>query len=588
MRGALKYLTRIMPIMFGLAVFLFFGYAYKFHLHYQEQLQMFLFTSDYFSDLIGHPGGLVDYLSTFFVQFYYVAWLGALIIALLLVLLQQQVFKLSNLSRKGSTFWPLTYIPSILFGGLLCDENFLLAGLLAANITLAAVQLYSIIKKPLIRLSFGIIAIPLLFWAVGGIFWIFPLLCIVLEWRHFKQFSLVQWIISIVGAILLTVLSFEITIQFQQFPISRLWCGMCYNRYPVVAYYPFLVIWACLLLIPLVISFLPAELKKALKIIVLSSQILILLIFAKILIGKTANWAKEKIMAYDYYVRMEQWVKVISLANHQDPDSPLSVACLNLALSKSGNMGDCMFRYFQNGTEGLLPTFQRDFTMPFIAGEVYYHLGLLNTSMRYAFEAMEAIPDYKKSSRAIKRMAEVNLLNGEYKVASKYLHLLQHTFFYREWETETLKCIDDPALIEKNPEWATLKKFRITKDFLFSEQEKDQMLGMLVTHYTANKMAYEYLMAYTLLNKDLGHLIQYFPLGKELGYKEIPAHYQEALVLAWTQKPSDGRSLPWPINLAVKQNFKNYVKRYSSNFSTAQQMNDGFSQTYWYYFHFRK
>ena len=42
------------------------------------------------------------------------------------------------------------------------------------------------------------------------------------------------------------------------------------------------------------------------------------------------------------------------------------------------------------------------------------------------FEAMEAIPDYKKSGRAYMRLAETNLINGQYAVAAKYLRALQH------------------------------------------------------------------------------------------------------------------------------------------------------------------
>ena len=294
-------------------------------------------------------------------------------------------------------------------------------------------------------------------------------------------------------------------------------------------------------------------------------------------------------MAYDYNVRFQNWNKVISMANHKDPNEPMSVTCLNLALSKTGTMGDCMFRYYQNGPEGLLPSFQRDFTLPFVSGEVYYHLGFLNTAMQYAFEAMEAIPDYKKSSRAVKRIAEVNLLNGEYKVASKYLYILQHTLFYSQWATGTLACIGHDKKINQNPEWANLKKYRFTDDFLFSEQEKDQMLGLLFIHDTSNRMAYEYLMAYTLLTKDMTHFVQYFTLGKNLGYKEIPAHYQEALVFATANANMSGEQAPLlHINAAVKQNFLKYEEIYSSKLNVEGQLLTGFSQTYWYYFHFRK
>jgi hypothetical protein len=429
--------------------------------------------------------------------------------------------------------------------------------------------------------------LPLLYWLVGGTFWIFGVSCLIMEWG-FKQFSKSQWGISILCFLLFVGLPPLVTMHYLQYPLSRLWWGLSYNRYPVISHYPLLVIWFSLFIVPFIFKFLPLEMKKNAKVIFFSVQLIFLISLGNILIRLMANWSKEKIMAYDYCVRMEKWNKVITMANLKDPDSPLSVACLNLALGKEGNMGDCMFRYFQNGSEGLFPTFQRDFTSPFMSGEVYYHLGFLNTAMRYAFEAMEAIPDYKKSCRAMKRIAEANLLNGEYKVAAKYLHLLQYTMFYKNWATEALKCIGNEKMIDQNPEWASLRKYRVTDDFLFSEQEKDQMLGMLLIHCPSNKMAYEYLMAYTLLSKDLNHFVQYFPLGKNLGYTQIPAHYQEALIFVWANKSQNLDKAPWSIIPPVKQNFNRYAEIYSSNQNPEKLLYDGFSQTYWYYFHFRK
>ena len=57
------------------------------------------------------------------------------------------------------------------------------------------------------------------------------------------------------------------------------------------------------------------------------------------------------------------------------------------------------------------------------------------------FEAMEAIPDYKKSGRAYMRLAETNLINGQYAVAAKYLRALQHTLFYKKWATNAMSYL---------------------------------------------------------------------------------------------------------------------------------------------------
>ena len=71
-----------------MAVLLFFGLAYPHHLHYQEQFQLFLFDSTYVWDIIKLPGGISDLLGRFSTQFFLYAWVGALIIAVLLSLIQ--------------------------------------------------------------------------------------------------------------------------------------------------------------------------------------------------------------------------------------------------------------------------------------------------------------------------------------------------------------------------------------------------------------------------------------------------------------------------------------------------------------------
>ena len=579
----------ILSIFFGIAVFIFFNSFYKYHLNYQEQLQMFLFTTDYCSDLLSRPGGLADYSGTFFTQFYYYSWLGALIISGMLVLLQLQVKMIADKMNKNILFLPLTFIPSILFLNLLCDENFMLSALIAALITLLSVQLYSLLKSRIVRICVCIFMLPVLYWFIGGIYWVFAVLCLIVEWGYFKQFSKTNWFIITISSFLLIILLPYLAHLFLQYPLTRLFWGISYYRYPEVSPYSLFIVWLSLLFVPLMFKYLPVESKKYNIVIYVTLQLILILFLGIQYLKSSADLNKEEIMAYDYNVRIQNWNKVISMANHKDPNEPISVTCLNLALSKTGTMGDCMFRYYQNGPEGLLPSFQRDFTLPFVSGEVYYHLGLLNTAMQFAFEAMEAIPDFKKSSRAIKRIAEVNLLNGEYKVASKYLHILQHTLFYRQWATETLLCIGNLKMINQNPEWANLKKYRLKDDFLFSEQEKDQMLGLLFVHCPSNRMAYEYLIAYTLLTKDLKHFVQYFPLGKSLDYKEIPAHYQEALLFATGNNNSNYEQPSFPnISMAVKQNFSKYENIYSANMNNEAQLRTGFLQTYWYYFQFRK
>ena len=181
-------------------------------------------------------------------------------------------------------------------------------------------------------------------------------------------------------------------------------------------------------------------------------------------------------MNYDFLIRSKQWDKVIQKAQKKSPNTPMSVADLNLALAKTGQMSDHMFDFFQRDPQGLLPDFQRDFTLPLVTSEIYYQLGFVNTAQRYAFEAMEATPDYQKSGRVLRRLAETNLINGEYKVAYKYLKILQKSLFYRKFANRTMGLLWNEKAINADPEYAWLRKCRPQKDFLFSEAEKDMKL----------------------------------------------------------------------------------------------------------------
>ena len=82
------YFRAITTILFGGAVCLFWGLGYPEALNYQEQNQLWLTTGDYFRERITVPGGLADYVSEFLVQFYYVPWLGALLIGIVYAAMQ--------------------------------------------------------------------------------------------------------------------------------------------------------------------------------------------------------------------------------------------------------------------------------------------------------------------------------------------------------------------------------------------------------------------------------------------------------------------------------------------------------------------
>ena len=147
-----------------MAVILFFGMVYPHHLHYQEQFQLFLFDSNYVWDIVKQPGGVADLLGRFCTQFFLYAWVGAVIIGILLSAIQLLVSRFVG----GGWFYGLSYVPSFLLWLFLLDEHALLGGVWAVLLTLLAVWGLSKLPKGWVRYIAVIVVLPILYWMVGS------------------------------------------------------------------------------------------------------------------------------------------------------------------------------------------------------------------------------------------------------------------------------------------------------------------------------------------------------------------------------------------------------------------------------------
>lgn len=584
-----QYDRLIVRICFVFLSLCFWGLNYPFHLAYQEQFQLFLFTPDYWMDKCAHPGGFGEYVAEFLTQFYYYKWVGALVVTALLLIVQVLVrlltLHLGRLKGVALDWYYVSYLPSLAAWVFLCDENNMLAGIVSLILVLMATWGYVNWQKPALRLLYAFVMIPLLYWVAGGLYWLFVLwvfFCEIFIHKLPKRNVRLLFCLGLWGVAILCPYYCSTILQY---PFSRLLAGIGYYRFPIGV--PLSGLAACLVsflavIIPL---FLPSVKTGTSRCNVL--QLLVVFLAGGIGVYLSCDWQKERVMAYDYYVRTRQWKKVIAMAEKEIPSTPLEVVSLNLALGKTGQLGERMFQFYQNGTGGLLPDFVRDFNVPLMVNEVYYHLGMINTAQRFTFEAMEAIPSYQKSVRCYQRLAETNIINGDYAVAGKYLRALTHTTFYRHWAEEALTCLSDEQKINAHPEWGYLRTLLYDDDFLFDEGQKDNMLGILLQKNKANKLAFEYLLAYELLNKDIEAFLKYYPLGKDMGYTAIPRSYQEVLLYVWTQQHTSFKGMPWSISPMLQKEVTEFATAYVRNPADEAYFRQNFGKTYWYYLLFR-
>ncbi|MDR2148980.1 MAG: DUF6057 family protein, partial [Tannerella sp.] len=467
--------------VFGMGIFSFFYFFFPHHLHYQEQFQLFLFTKPYFLETCSRPGGFSNYAGRFFTQFYLFSGLGALIVSLFLVGIQQLVHAAGRRFKDTSAGWFLSFLPALFYWYLLCDENTQLSGVVALLMAVTSSLLITFIPSNRWRRICLPVLIPLLYWMAGIAVILTVVLVLGYEWLKVKQNYKTITVLSIVSALLVIICPYAAKYFIPQYPLERLMWGVDYLHFTSNSPVRMAYLWILIAFVTVLPPYFPKITKPQTRRMVFPVQALVLILLTYIFIGKMAypdNVSKEEIMAYDYHCRMRNWDKIIQMADRKSPSVPMTVTCLNLALFKTGQLPEKMFDYFQNGPEGLLPTFRRDFMIPTVGGEPYYYLGFVNTAQRFAFEAMEALPDYQKSARSFKRLAETNLINGQYALAGKYLSFLENTLFYRNWAKYARTYLYNEDKINADPEWGEIRGFQTKVDFLFSEKEKDMMLSI--------------------------------------------------------------------------------------------------------------
>lgn len=580
----------LLSLLFGVAVVIFWAVPFVGGLCFQEQYQMFLFDTGYFLERIVLPGGLADYISEFLVQFYYMPVLGGAIIALLLMGIQAAVWGLMKQygARHDFPGYLLSFLPSIALWCAMGDQNVLLSFVVALFGALVIGWIHNRFHNRLVKVVFELVSTALVYWFLGPVVFLYAALMIGDTLKNAKQkgnvFSGIGYSVCI---LVLTIAWILLTTQTLQYPLYRIFAGLNYYRYPgAISPLPFVVmIWA--VVIPF-LGMIPCRQKSLQKL--QQSKVVIVLSYVLVIV---ASWFGIKasfdemtyeLIDYDFLVRTEQWDKIIEKAEKKPATTPLSVSCVNLALSQKGMLADRLFEFYQNGGEGLFPTFTRDMISPVSTAEIFFRLGMVNDAERYMFEAQEAIPNYRKSARLTRRIIECDIINGNYKVAAKLLRRLQKTLFYSNWANQTMALLGNEKAINRHPIYGKLRKYREKKqDFLFSDREMDQMLGLLFLNDNHNKMAYEYLMCYELLQRDMEKFMQYYPLGRFVGYDHIPRTFQEILIGNWMKTHSDPRTIPYSVDAQNVNNTLNFIQLYMQNPKDPQLGQQPYVSNAWHY-----
>ena len=467
--------------IFGAAIFAFWMWLFPQALNYQEQNQLFLFTWDYFKERIVLPGGFADWLSEFLVQFFYYRLTGALILAVLAVLLQCAVWMAAG--KVAGTLYAVSFLPSLLMLVHQGDVEVLVSFPVALTISIFLCPLFD--KAGWHRLWL----IPLVWWLLGPVVMV-PVLVPVISGHRLAD------IIVFVFTLLVFYAGYRL--MASQYPMRDALFGL--NYYRLVESLPALQV-----IIPVVAV--ACIFLCGIRFNIPHPKVIDWMLFAVLVAGTAAgvafSYSKDtyEVLAYDDMIRHERYEDVIKRAEKYQPRNPVSSCSVNFCLFMNGQLESRLTDFYQCGTQGLVLPAIRDNLSDITSAELLWMMGMPNITLQYTFDVQESIQNGRKSGRFMKRIAECNIVNGWYDRAVKYLDMLEHSLFYRKWAESRKAMIKDENLVTADPVYSYIRQVRFKDDFITFYDGLDLMMAVLYNQDKNNFMAAQYYGAWQRLKQ---------------------------------------------------------------------------------------
>ncbi len=572
--GKLKDHASIIVWLISLAVVAGLLLSYEKHVLWLVQEQsLFLDTSQFFSQQMVVPGGLLVYIGCFLTQLLYHPVLGVTVLCALWLLL---MWLLRRAFMVGERWASLLVVPVAL--------------LLIANVDMGY-WVYPIkLKGWYFDATVGVMVIAALLWAfrvlsayriwrrvlivvtvAAGypLFGTYAIAAAVLMglwcWRLDKDRwqALVDCILAALMVVAIPLLCYQYV--YNQVNMANLWwTGLpifkIIDEYPEF-YVPYALLGACLLILtvgkwntaakqeqsaPSPVTTERKRTQKNSKKQKSSSKkcsgwwqtAIVIIVLAATVYGVNAAWMKDENFHHEtamkHFIEQTRWEDVLAEADKQQ-DMPTRgvVVMRNLALSRLGRQSTEMYRY-RNGSKQPASPFPFQLSM-MIGNMLYYNYGMFNDCHHMC---VEAGVEFGWHVEQLKYMARCNLMNDEVNAMLKYTRLLKHTLFHGEW-ADNMEKLQKPELKRKDRETGPIMHTMHHYDNVGADHgyaEKYLMNHLAVIDCDDPEFQEQCVLA-TLWTKSSLHFWYRFKRYLELNPgKPVPRYFMEAAYLYTTEE----------------------------------------------------
>lgn len=536
-------------VLWAIACFAFFQFVYHYHFLYQEQNQLFLWSTDYLKEYLNKPGWFACMVGDFLTQFYHLQYAGPAILTIVLLLLGHDVRRALQYTGMKSSWIPylVSFITMTVCAALSLYHDYRLSNILAvwggANVFCFSTHILTNTR-----------------------FFIKKIEHMQKNGEVIEGHTLPHWISAISIAITVPVCHW--------FFGSGVWT------------YCLLVMIGCLTYIMQPYNYLRLGSMVGMMFLLLLTKRLYFVSFEDLytypsfgkFVKPEMDMEKDFAVAYEY--DRGNYNKVMNIVEKDEVPTKRMKFYYNLVVAQNKSLSDHILDFPDNclGTLESIDANTSDLTIKSL-GELYWLLGDMNYAERAAILSNINSPQ-SRNIRQVKRMAEINLVLGEQEAAKKYLRILQKTFVWRHWADRVFAGMGRFATAE---DLATIKpyldkqKFVNTRDTLRADDSCYAIMTELAESNPANNLAINYMLCTDLLAKNLAA----FKHNYDAYYLKQPhvlydPMYQQALILYLDSKNAPAQE--WSKYVKRPEIWQRY-KQYK-----ADRGNAAFSGTYWYYY----
>jgi uncharacterized membrane protein len=485
-------------------------------LHFHLQQPAFLNHSDFFQKYLNYPGGLAEYVGSFLSQFFYYNGLGSLIILCIGVLIAILHVAGLNKTGLGKVSFSVFFITLASYVALFNNYYFPFSTALKFLFTFFMFWIWMNFKTSTVRYTVWVAAGILTYYVAGsGCFMAYSILNMV----YALLFGKVAQKIKHLALTLILAISVPYIAYHYIFGISpdKKYFGFFPEVSQVLTYNSNLFFYAFMLLLPTAMLFGPIIAKinsekanvapeknrkakgPAWQIVYTTSFVAAIMAVSYFLHLYTYDFHKKNIVLTDMFSYKGNWDEVINCAL-SDPEYDFFINCnYNRAVSHKEDYIDQFFNYPQLlGNNVLFPDQLYTNEIPFVSSDYYFDLGYISEAQHWAYEAMVYYP---YSARAMQRLVETHLINGDFVVAGKYLDILEKGYVSKAFVDQYKPLIEDTTLVAKHSmimEKRSLKPGHKVLPSKITLRFKD-----LLDANPENKLAYNNLQLYFILSHEL-------------------------------------------------------------------------------------